>query len=132
MKRTIAMFFLGFSMFFAVGAFAQPAETLTAVKKVFVEKMDNDLDQFIVSAISKKFHGTLTVVLDKANADAILRAKNDQQSTIKATVELVDPTGRIILWSGTASDKNKIIRKHEGDERIGNALMDQLRKAMGR
>lgn len=132
MKRTIAMFLLGFSMFFAVGALAQPVETLTAVKKVFVEKMDNDLDQFIVSAISKKFHGTLTVVLDKSNADAILRAKSDQQSTIKATVEMVDPTGRIILWSGTASDKNKIIRKHEGDERIGNALMDQLKKAMGR
>ena len=132
MKRLIVVLLLACSVFFAAGAFAQTADTLAGVKKVYVEKMDNNLDQFIISAISKKFHGSLIVVLDKGSADAILRATKDQQSTTKATIEMVDRSGRMIFWSGTAGDKNTIIRKHEGDEKIGSALMDQLKKAMKR
>jgi len=131
MKHLMTVILLFASVSVAAGALAQPANSLSTVKRVYVEKMDNNLDQYLISAISKKFHGALTVVLDKGNADAILRtSENNNQGTTKGTVELVDPTGRMILWSGTAGDRNKLIRKHEGDERIADALMDQLKKAM--
>ena len=39
--------------------FAQANPALFNVKKVYVEKMENNLDQYITSEISKQFRGSL-------------------------------------------------------------------------
>jgi hypothetical protein len=123
-------------LIFAVSALlAQSTERLADIRKVYVEKMDNDLDQYLRSAISKKFHTRLTIVLDPAQADAILKGVNMQtQHTETATVNLIDPHAKVVLWSGTAGDRNQMLLniKHGGSEKIAEHLAGQLKKAMER
>jgi len=113
--------------------FAQANPALFSVKKVYVEKMENNLDQYITSEISKQFRGSLQVVLESGEADAILKGVNiGAQNTTKATIQMVDPTGKVILWSGTASDRDKTFAnlKHGGQEQIAENLVKSLKKAM--
>jgi|SRR5690242_6397981 len=113
--------------------FAQANPALFNVKKVYVEKMENNLDQYITSEISKQFRGSLQVVLEENKADAILKGVNiGAQNTTKATIQMVDPTGKVILWSGTASDRDKNFAnlKHGGQEQIAENLIKGLKKAM--
>jgi hypothetical protein len=42
------------------------------VKAIYIDKMPNDLDQYLRAEISKRFNGTITVVLEAGRADAIL------------------------------------------------------------
>jgi hypothetical protein len=117
----------------AANAPAQTDPTLANVRKVFIEKMDNNLDQYPTSSISSKFHGSLTVVLEKSQADAILRGENmGAQNTTKGTVELVDPNGKVVLWSGTANDRSGkfLDLKHGGEQKIADHLIGKLKKAM--
>jgi hypothetical protein len=112
---------------------AQNDPSLGHVRKIYIEKMDNNLDQYLTSSISSKFHGSLTVVLEKDRADAILRGENiGAQNTTKATIELVDPSGKVVLWSGTSGDRSAkfLDLKHGGEQKIADHLIDKLKKAM--
>ena len=113
--------------------FAQANPALFNVKKVYVEKMDNNLDQYITSEISKQFHGSLEVVLDASKADGIIKGINvGAQNTTKATIELVDPNGKVVLWSGTGGDREKVFLdlKHGGEEKVAAHLVKELKHAM--
>jgi len=95
--------------------------------------MANNLDQYLASSISSKFKGTVTVVLNKGDADAILRGVNiGAQTSVQATVELVDPSEKQVLWSGTAGDRSMATLgiTHGGLQKIAGHLMDQMHKAM--
>ena len=114
---------------------AQTAPSLAHVRKIYIEKMENNLDQYLTSSISisSKFHGSLTVVLEKSQADAIMRGENiGAQNTTRATVELVDPSGKVVLWSGTSGDRSAkfLDLKHGGEQKIADHLIDNLKKAM--
>ena len=114
------------------GAMGQ-AMRLSSVRSVYIEKMDNNLDQYLASSISAKFHGTLTVVLNRAQADAILRGQNmAAQETQRGTVQLVDKAGSTVLWSGSANDKSIITLdlKHGGEKKLADHLIGELKKAM--
>src|SRR6202158_3632945 len=64
---------------------AQHNPALFNVKQIYVEKMDNNLDQYITSEISRQFHGSLTVVLSPREADAIIKGINvGAQNTTQA------------------------------------------------
>ncbi len=106
------------------------------VRKIYIEKMDNNLDQYLASSISSKFkNGSVSVVLNKQDADAILRGVGiGAQSTVQATVQLVDPSQTQIIWSGTAGDRNMVTLgiSHGGLQKIADKLIDQLHKAMQR
>lgn len=107
--------------------------TLANVRKIYVEKMPDNLDQYLVSEISKKFHGSLTIVLDQASADAVMRGVNiGAQNTSNGTVQLVDPKGTTVLWSGSANDRSMAFLdlKHGGQQKIAAHLIEQLKKAM--
>jgi hypothetical protein len=122
-----------FLAFFGQVGLAQANPALFNVKKVYVEKMDNNLDQYITSEISKQFHGSLQVVLEASKADAIIKGVNvGAQNTTKATVQMVDPNGKVVLWSGTASDRDKTFAnlKHGGGQQIAENLVKGLKKAM--
>jgi len=112
---------------------AQSSSALANIKKIYVEKMDNNLDQYITSEISRQFHGSLQVVLERSKADAIMKGINiGAQNTTKATVQLVDTTGKSVLWSATGGDRDKMFLdlKHGGEQRIAAHLVKSLRQAM--
>jgi hypothetical protein len=118
---------------FCLSAVAQSPMLLSNVRKVFIEKMDNNLDQYLASSISSKFHGSLTVVLDRSSADAILKGANlTAQETQKATVQLVDKAGSTVLWSGSANDRSMMTLdlKHGGEKKLADHLISELKKAM--
>lgn len=130
-RRILAAIVLAFLA--AQTGFAQANPALFNVKKVYVEKMENNLDQYITSEISKQFHGSLQVVLEASKADAIIKGVNlGAQNTTKATVQMVDPNGKVVLWSGTASDRDKTFAnlKHGGGQQIAENLVKSLKKAM--
>jgi hypothetical protein len=117
----------------ALNGMAHAATSLSNVRKIYIEKMSNNLDQYLSSSISSKFHGSLVVVLEPSEADAILKGENiSAQDTTKATVELVDPAGKTVLWSGTAGDRSKLMLdlKHGGQQKIADHLISELKKAM--
>lgn len=112
---------------------AQAAIQLSNVRKIYIEKMNNNLDQYLASSISAKFHGMLTVVLDKAQADAILKGETmAAQQTQNGTVQLVDPSGATVLWSGSANDRNILTLDigHGGEKKLADHLIGELKKAM--
>jgi hypothetical protein len=118
-----------------VSIFSQTAPRLADVRKVYVDKMDNNLDEYLRSSISKQFHSRLTIVLKREEADAILTGVNAAaQRTQNATVTLVDPKGNVVLWSGTANDRSVkfLDLKHGGEAKLADHLIGQLRKAMER
>lgn len=54
---------------------AQPKDelpSLRSIKKLYVEKMPNDLDQYIRAEITKQFKGRILVVTSPEDADAIM------------------------------------------------------------
>jgi len=132
MRKILTLFVAMLSLSSYVAA-AQSAMQLSNVRKVYIEKMNNNLDQYLASSISSKFHGTLTVVLDRASADAILRGQNlAAQETQKATVQLVDKTESTVLWSGSANDRSMMMLdlKHGGEKKLADHLIGELKKAM--
>ena len=129
MKRLLALAL----MVFTLNGLAQAAVSLSNVRKIYIEKMNNNLDQYLSSSISSKFHGRVTVVLEPSAADAILKGENiGAQDTTKATVQLVDPAGQTVLWSGTAGDRSKMMLdlKHGGEQKLADHLIAELKKAM--
>jgi len=115
--------------------YAQKPLLLSNVRKIYIEKMDDNLDQYLGSSISKKFHGSVAVVLNKNEADAILRGVNiGAQTTKEATVQLVDPAGSQVLWLGTGGDRKVLTLgiAHGGQEKIADRLIGELKKAMER
>jgi hypothetical protein len=74
----------------------------------------------------------LTIVLDRSIADAVLSEAPVGQNSDKATVNLTDQHANVVLWSGTAGDRNEkfLYLKHGGKEKIADRLADQLKDAM--
>jgi len=121
------------SVLFSAMMMAQANSALVNVKKVYVEKMDNNLDQYIVSEISRQFHGSLAVVLEPKQADAIIKGINiGAQNTTRATVQMVDPSGKTVLWSSTGGDRDKLFLdlKHGGEQKIAAHVVKDLKKSM--
>jgi hypothetical protein len=121
-----------FVLFAGLTCFAQ-APTLANIRKVYVAPMENHLDQYLTSEISRQFHGSLQIVTTAAEADAVLQGVNlGAQTTNQATVNLLDPSGKVVLWSGTAGDREgKFLDvKRGGLESIAQHLIRSLRKAM--
>jgi len=109
------------------------APSLAHIRKIYVEPMENHLDQYLTSEISRQFHGSLEIVTKASEADAVLKGVNiAAQATNKATVNLMDPTGKVVLWSGTAGDKEGKFMdvKGGGLQAVAAHLVHSLRKAM--
>jgi hypothetical protein len=112
---------------------AQRTVLLSNVRRIYIEKMADNLDQYLASAISKKMKGSVTVVLNRSEADAIMRGVNiGAQTTAEATVQLVDPSEKEVIWSGTGSDRKVLTLgiQHGGQDKIADRLIGELKKAM--
>ena len=130
------------------GGVPAEASPLRAVRRVFIEKMDNDFDQDLRVQISRQFRGDLNVVLDRDMADAVLTAatKSDKGGigwgTLKymgldrnsaGTLTLVDKSGKTILWADEAGDRAPWatgIITDSGRRTLATRLVHKLRSAM--
>jgi hypothetical protein len=124
-----------FMILCVTSVFSQNAPRLADVRRIYVEKVDNNLDEYLRSSISKQFHGALTIVLKREEADAILAGVNEAaQRTQNATITLTDTRGNVVLWSGSANDRSAkfLDLKHGGEAKLADNLIGQLRKAMQR
>jgi hypothetical protein len=135
------------TLVFAFVALGQDVISLQSVKKVYIEKMPNDLDQYLRAEISKQFKGSLTVVLDKNDADAILTGIDEEKTGTGAqitgrylglhdnatgTISLIDKTGKTILWTDEAGDRSLLFGavKRGGQRKVADRLIGKLKKAM--
>ena len=121
---------------------------LKSVHKIFIEKMDNNLDQYLRAEFTKQFKGKVMVVLDRKDADAILAGVGEEQKGTGAkitgrylglhdvatgTVSLLDKEGKTILWSNEAGDRNLWVGPlaRGGQRKVADRLVSKLKKAMG-
>ena len=131
---------------FVTTAFSQKPE-LRSVQKVFIEKMDNNLDQYLRAEFSKQFKGKVVVVLEAKDADAILAGVGEEQKGTGAkitgrylglhdvatgTVSLLDKEGKVILWSDEAGDRSLMFgaMRRGGQRKVAERLVGKLKKAM--
>jgi hypothetical protein len=118
------------------------------IHKVFIQKMDNDLDQYLRAEFTKQFKGKVSVVLDEKDADAILAGVSEEQKGTGAkitgrylglhdvaigTISLLDKEGKVVLWSGEAGDRNLWVGvlARGGQRKVADRLVGKLKKAMG-
>ena len=126
----------------------EDAPTLGSIRKVYIEKMPNDLDQYLRAEFSKQLRGRVTVVLKKEDADGIITGINEEQKgtgakitgrylglhdTANGTISLLDKTESNILWSDEAGDRNLFfgIAHRGGERKVADRLVNKLKKAMG-
>lgn len=130
-----------------VGLLSQSTQTLGSVKKIFIDKMDNDLDQYLRAEILKQFKGKITVVLNREDADGILTGVNEEKKGTGAqitgrylglhdnatgTLSLLDKEGKTLLWSDEAGDRSLLFgaMKRGGQRKVADRLVGKLKKAM--
>jgi hypothetical protein len=121
---------------------------LRSVRKIFIEKMPNDLDQYIRAEIVKQFKGKVIVVLDAKDADGILAGVSEEEKGTGAkitgrylglhdvatgTVSLLDKEGKVLLWSDEAGDRSLFFGavRRGGERKVAGRLVGKLKKAMG-
>lgn len=129
------------------GLLGQTTANLGSVKKIFIDKMDNDLDQYLRAEVVKQFKGRITVVLDRNESDAILAGVSEQEKGTGAkvtgrylglhdvasgTISLLDKEGKVILWSDEAGDRSlwwgPLARG--GQRKVASRLIGKLKKAI--
>jgi hypothetical protein len=127
--------------------FAQQTTSLASIKRVYIDKMPNDLDQYLRAEISKQFKGRVNVVLDASDADGILTGVSQEEKGTGAkitgrylglhdvatgTVSLVDKERKTILWSDEAGDRSLFLGalKRGGERKVADRLVGKLKKAM--
>jgi hypothetical protein len=132
---------------FAWTVFGQDVAALKTIHKVYIEKMPNDLDQYLRAEIAKQFRGGLIVVLKKEDADGIITGVNEAEKgtaakitgrylglhdTVNGTLSLLDKTESNILWSDEAGDRNLFfgIAHRGGERKLADRLIGKLKKAM--
>jgi len=112
----------------ATPATASNIASIRDVKKLFIEKMPNDLDEYIKAEISRQMPGRVLVVLRVEDADAIMKGTATER---KGSVTITDVRGTADLWVGEAGDKGLYLTKvHGGEKKVAERLVSGLKKAM--
>jgi hypothetical protein len=134
--------------FVALSGSGQETTSLASIRKIYIEKMPNDLDQYLRAEISKQFKGRVTVVLDKKDADGILTGIDEERKGTGAqitgrylglhdnatgTISMVDKAEKNILWTNEAGDRSLLfgMMKRGGQRKVADRLISKLKKAMG-
>ena len=98
------------------------------VKKLYIEKMASDLDEFIKTEISKQLPGRFVIVLRPEDADAIMKGT---VADGRGNVTITDIRGTAELWAGEAGDKGLYLTKvHGGEKKIAERLVGNLKKVL--
>lgn len=152
MRTILAMAALGAMLASAqigdMSAEARPASDLRSVRKIYIDKLDNDLDQYLRAEFFKQMKGKVSVVLDEKDADGILTGiSNEEKGTgakitgrylglhdvATGSLSLLDRTRKQILWSDEAGDRSLLLgaARRGGERKVAERLVSKLKKAMG-
>lgn len=92
------------------------------VLKIFIDKMPNDLDQYLGAEFSKQMKGRIAIVLTDKSADATI-----------TSLSMVNKDHKVLLWSDDAGDKMILYRLTPGEERkVAAHLVSKLRKEINK
>lgn len=121
---------------------------LRAIHKIFIDKLDNNLDQYLRAEFFKQMKGRVSIVLEEKDADGIITGISDEEKGTGAKItgrylglhdlatgslSLLDKSRKQILWSDEAGDRSLLFSvAHRGGERkVAERLVGKLKKAMG-
>ncbi len=124
------------------------APDLHSVRRIFIDKMPNDLDQYLRAEFTKQMRGRVAIVLDAKDADGILTGVSEEEKGTGAkitgkylglhdvatgSVSLLDRSGKVLLWSEEAGDRSLVFGalKRGGERKVAERLVSKLKKAMG-
>jgi hypothetical protein len=124
------------------------AITLAGVHKIYIEKITpGDLDQYLRVEFVKQAKGRINVVLDKAEADAVLTGATQEKTGVAntitgrylglednttAAISLTDPTGKTLLWAAEAGDRSLFfsVAHGNGERKVAARIVSQLLAAI--
>ena len=141
------IFAVGLCFFLSISSVLCQTPRLSEVKKVFIEKLPNDLDQYLKAEIFKQAKGRLIIVLDKADADGILSGVSEQEhgalkqvtgrylglhDTATGSLSMLDKTGKFIIWADEAGDRSLVagVIRRGGERKVAERLVKKLRDAI--
>lgn len=121
--------------------------SLKQMKKLYIEKMENDLDQYIRAEINKELGTRIQMVLAKEEADAIMTGTGEHRKGTGAqitgrylglhdnatgAVTITDRTGTQVLWSSEAGDRSLVLGavRRGGPRKVADRLVNNLKKAL--
>jgi hypothetical protein len=127
---------------------SQRPPSLYDVRKIYIDKMPDDLDQYLRAEFVKQMKGRVVVVLDKNDCEAILTGVFEEEKGTGAkvtgrylglhdvatgTVSLLDKEGKVLLWSDEAGDRSLLFGalKRGGQRKVADRLVSKLKKSMG-
>ena|ERR1700677_558748 len=140
---------LALALTFASLSFGQVTATdLKSVHKIFIDRMPNDLDQYLRAEFVKQLKGKITIVLDEKDADGVLTGVSEEEKGTGAkitgrylglhdiatgTVSLVDKDRKNLLWSDEAGDRSLLfgVMKRGGERKVAERLVNKFKKAAG-
>ena len=122
--------------------------SLAEIQKIFIEKMDNNLDQYVKAEIMKQFKGRLTIVTSVGEADGIMTGISEEEKGTGAkitgrylglhdiasgSVTVLDRSGKNVLWVEEAGDRSLMFgaMRRGGQRKVADRLVHKLKKAMG-
>ena len=126
-----------------------PVQRLTSLKdvhKLFIEKMENNLDEYLRAEFSKQIPRRFVIVLHQEEADAFMVGSSEQKKgtgaavtgrylglhdTATGTVSIVDKAGTV-LWASEAGDRSLLLGpiKRGGPRKVADRLVHNLKKAL--
>jgi hypothetical protein len=121
---------------------------LRSIHKIYIDKLPNNLDQYLRAEFFKQMKGKLVVVLAEKDADAILTGISEEEKgtgakitgrylglhdVATASLSMLDKERKEIIWSDEAGDRTLLFGvAHRGGERkVAERLVGKLKQAMG-
>ena len=121
---------------------------LRSIHKIYIDKLPNDLDQYLRSEFFKQMKGKVEIVLQEKDADAILTGVTEEKTGTGAQItgrylglhdnatgslSMVDKDRKAILWADEAGDRSLMfgVFKRGGERKVADRLVGKLKKAMG-
>lgn len=128
---------------------AQTPPDLASVHKVFIDKLPNDLDQYLRAEFSKQMAGRIVVVLSEKDAGGIITGVSEEEKgtgakitgrylglhdIATASLSMVDKDRKVILWSDEAGDRSLMfgVMRRGGERKVVERLVKKLKAAMRR
>ncbi|MBN1567262.1 MAG: serine/threonine protein kinase [Acidobacteria bacterium] len=112
---------------------SKEAKTLQDIRRIFVARMPNQLDEYVKSEIEKQLWGRVRLAARREDADAVFQGdiENSADANIGSAI-LMDLKGNVVLWKAEAGDKSSLfgIAKRGGSKKIAERLIEDLKKKM--
>ena len=123
------------------------ADKIPGGKKLFIEKMENDLDGYLKAEIIKQ-HVPVVVVLSKDEADLVLTGNASEEQRRKwhqgwltaeqdrttGNLSLIDTKQNAMVWAGEAGDRSLMwgTWARGGHRKVAARLVDKMKGAFAK